>query len=151
MWYFPCVLLFALALINFHPVLSARLILIERDLSTYFLPPRFLWVKLARSFTFPFWNPHNYSGIPLLATLQPGVLYPPHVLYLIVPFPVALDCLIMAHYFFCGLTTYLLLRHFDASPKAGFAGAATFMLSGYLLSLVSLPTHLFAVSWFPLS
>src|SRR5208283_5415037 len=105
MWYFPCVLLFALALINFHPVLSARLILIERDLSTYFLPPRFLWVKLARSFTFPFWNPHNFSGIPLLATLQPGVLYPPHLLYLFLPFNVAWNWLIILHYLFSAFTT----------------------------------------------
>ena len=95
-------------------------------------------------------EPPQLFGDPSSATLEPGVLYPPHVLYLIAPFPVALDCLIMAHYFFCGFTAYLLLRHFDASPRAGFAGAATFMLSGYLLSLVSLPTHLFAVSWFPL-
>ncbi|MGD0657669.1 MAG: YfhO family protein [Syntrophorhabdales bacterium] len=148
--FLPILLLIVLTLVYFYPVLAAGAVLVERDLGIYFIPPRFLWVKQAKSLSLPLWNPHNYSGIPLLATLQPGVLYPPHVLYLIAPFPVALDCLIMAHYFFCGFTAYLLLRHFDASPRAGFAGAATFMLSGYLLSLVSLPTHLFAVSWFPL-
>lgn len=146
----PVLLLLVLTIAFFYPVLSAGTVFVERDLGLYFIPPRFLWVKLARSLVFPLWNPHNYSGIPLLATLQPGVLYPPHVLYLVAPFPVALDCLIMAHFLFSGLTTYLLLRHFDASREAGFTGAATFMLSGYLLSLVSLPTHLFAVSWLPL-
>ncbi len=148
--FLPALLLIVLTAAYFYPVLSAGTILVERDLGIYFIPPRFLWVKQAFSLSLPVWNPHNYSGIPLLATLQPGVLYPPHVLYLIAPFPAAFDCLIMAHYLFSGLTTYLLLRHFDASREAGFAGAATFMLSGYLLSVVSLPTHLLAVSWLPL-
>ena len=146
----PVLLLLVLTAAYFYPVLSGGTVFVERDLGIYFIPPRFLWVKLAKSFTLPLWNPHNYSGIPLLATLQPGVLYPPHILYLVVPFPVAFDFLIIAHYFLAGLTTYLLLRFFNASREAGFTGAVTFMLSGYLLSLVSLPTHLFAISWLPL-
>lgn len=150
MLYVPYALLLVLVLVNFYPVLSARLIFVERDLGTYFIPPRYLWVKLARSLTFPFWNPHNYSGIPLLATLQPGILYPPQVLYLFLPFNVAWNWLIILHYFFSGVTTYLLLKHLRATPAASFAGAAAFVFSGYLLSLNSLVTHLFAVSWFPL-
>ncbi|HUJ68919.1 MAG TPA: YfhO family protein [Syntrophorhabdales bacterium] len=146
----PVLLLLVLTVAYFYPVLSGGTVFVERDLGIYFVPPRFLWVKLAKSFTLPLWNPHNYSGIPLLATLQPGVLYPPHILYFVAPFPVAFDFLIMAHHLLAGLTTYLLLRFLNASREAGFTGAATFMLSGYLLSLVSLPTHLFAVSWLPL-
>jgi hypothetical protein len=146
----PCLLLLVPVLVAFRSVLSGRLILVERDLGTYFIPPRFLWVKLARSFTFPFWNPHNYSGIPLLATLQPGVLYPPHLLYLFLPFNVVWNWLIILHYLFAGITTYLLLRHFNATRAASFAGAVTFAFSGYLFSLHSLVTHLFAASWFPL-
>lgn len=148
--FLPYALLFVPVLVNFRSVLSGRLILVERDLGTYFLPPRFLWVKLARSLTFPFWNPHNFSGIPLLATLQPGVLYPPHLLYLFLPFNVVWNWLIVLHYFFAGSTMYLLLRHFKGSRAASFAGALTFLFSGYLFSLQSLVTHLFAASWFPL-
>jgi len=148
--FLPILLLFVLTIAYFYPILSAGTVFVERDLSTYFIPPRMLWVRLVKSLTPPFWNPHNYSGVPLLATLQPGALYPPHVLYLLLPFPMALDSLIVLHYFFAGLTTYLLIRHFRASAEAAFTGAAAFMFSGYLLSLNSLPTHLFAVSWFPL-
>ncbi len=37
--YLPYVFLCALVLVDFYPVLSARLIFVERDLSTYFIPP----------------------------------------------------------------------------------------------------------------
>ena len=72
------------------------------------------------------------------------------MLYLFLPFNVAWNWLIILHYFFSGVTTYLLLKHLRATPAASFAGAAAFVFSGYLLSLNSLVTHLFAVSWFPL-
>ncbi|HQK46935.1 MAG TPA: hypothetical protein PLP52_08300, partial [Syntrophorhabdaceae bacterium] len=62
---------FVLALIFFDKAIAARLIFIERDLAGFFIPPKYLWVSLVKSFQLPLWNPYNYSGIPLLATLQP--------------------------------------------------------------------------------
>ncbi len=146
----PYALFFGIAALYFHPLLSAKLIFVERDLSAFFIPPRLLWVNLVRSGTAPFWNPYNYSGIPLLATLQPGVLYPPHLLYLFLPFNVAWNWLIILHFFFAGITMYTFLRYLKAGKEAAFLGGATFMLSGYLLSVHNLLPHLFAVSWFPL-
>ena len=96
------------------------------------------------------WNPYNYSGIPLLATLQPGVFYPPHLLYFILPFNVAWNWLIILHFVFAGFSVNLFLRYFKVSWVASFTGGALFMLSGYLLSVHNLITHLFAVPWFAL-
>lgn len=46
--------------------------------------PSYLWIysELAHGML-PLWNPYQLCGIPTLATLQPGVLYPPHILYLV--------------------------------------------------------------------
>ncbi len=140
----------AVALLYFHPLLSSRIIFIERDLSGFFLPPRFLWVSMVKFGEAPLWNPWNYSGIPLLATLQPGVLYPPHLLYFVLPFNVAWNWLIILHFVFAAFSTYLFLRYLKASWLASFVGGAVFMLSGYLLAVHSLITHLLAVPWFPL-
>jgi hypothetical protein len=98
----------------------------------------------------PLWNPYNSSGITLLATLQPGILYPPHIFYLFLPFNIVWNWIIILHFVFSGFTVYMFLRYLKASSLASFVGGATFMLSGYLLSVHSLLPHLLAVPWFPL-
>ncbi len=105
---------------------------------------------MLKSWELPLWNVYNYSGIPLLATLQPGVFYPPHVLYFLLPFNIAWNWLIIFHFVFAGFSVYLFLRYLKASWTASFIGGTIFMLSGYLLSVHNLITHLFAVPWFPL-
>jgi len=139
-----------LILLYFHPVLSASYIFVERDLSAFFIPPRYLWVSLAKSFEIPLWNPYNSSGIPLLATLQPGVFYPPHIFYLFLPFNIVWNWIIILHFVFAGATIYVFLRYLKASSDASFVGGIVFMLSGYLLSIHNLLPHLLAVPWFPL-
>ena len=138
------------AILYFFPLLSAKDIFIERDLSVFFIPPKYLWVHLVKTFQFPFWNPHSYAGIPLFAALQPGVLYPPNIFYLILPFNVVWNWLIILHFVFAGITLYLFLRYLKASYLAAFVGGITFMLSGYLISVHNLLNHLFSVVWSPL-
>ncbi|MCX5804296.1 MAG: YfhO family protein [Proteobacteria bacterium] len=147
---FIILIFFFIILLYFYPVFSASYIFIERDLSPFFIPPRNLWVNLVKSFELPLWNSYTYSGIPLLATLQPGVFYPPHIFYLFLPFNIAWNWLIILHFVFAGCTTYLFLRHLKASSIASFVGGVIFALSGYLLSVHNLLPHLLAVPWFPL-
>jgi hypothetical protein len=137
-------------LLFFNRMLSCHDVFIERDLSAFFIPPKLLWVRLMRSGIFPWWNPNQYSGIPLLAALQPGVLYPPHLLYLFLPFPVVWNWLIILHFLLAGISVFLLLRYLKSSETGAFVGAVIFMLSGYLISVHNLLPHLFAVAWFPL-
>lgn len=143
-------LFLGIALFYFSPMLSSDNIFVERDLAAFFIPPRYLWVSLVKSFQLPLWNPFNYSGVPLLATLQPGVFYPPHLLYFLLPFNVAWNWLIILHFFLAAVTTHTLLRYLRVSLEGAILGATTFMLSGYLISVHNLLTHLLAVAWFPL-
>jgi len=145
----PAILL-GILLLYFLPMLSSKNIFVERDLAAFFIPPRYLWVSLVKSFQLPLWNPYNYSGIPLLATLQPGVFYPPHILYFFLPFNVAWNWLIILHVYLAGVYTYLLLRYLRASVAGAFVGGIVFMLSGYLISVHNLLTHLLSVVWLPL-
>ena len=147
----PLVCFFSITLLYFGSVLSSQYIFTERDLAPFFIPPKYLWVSLIRSGELPLWNPYNYSGIPLLATLQPGIFYPPHILYLLMPFNVAWNWLIILHVYFSAVTVYLFLRHLRCSRTGSFTGGMVFMLSGYLLSVHNLLPHLLAVPWFPLT
>jgi hypothetical protein len=141
---------FVTGVLYFHPMLSAKVIFCERDLAPFFIPPRILWVSLLKNLEFPFWNPYNYCGIPLLATLQPGVFYPPHIFYLFLPFNIVWNWMIILHFAFAGMTTYAFLRYIKVSVLSSVTGGLVFMLSGYLLSVHNLLPHLFGVSWFPL-
>jgi hypothetical protein len=147
---FVPILFLILAICYFWNAVSAQYVFVERDLAPFFIPPKLLWVSLAWLAELPLWNPYNYSGIPLLATLQPGVFYPPHIFYLLLPFNIAWNWLTILHFAFAGINLYFLLRYLKVSQAGSFAGGIVFMLSGYLLSVHNLQPHLFAVTWFPL-
>lgn len=140
----------AIGMLYFSQMLLSEQIFIGRDLGIYFLPPRYLWVQLVKSLELPLWNPYSFSGIPLLATLHPAIFYPPHLLYLFLPFHIVWNWLIILHFCFAGTTMYLLAGYLRASRIAAFVSGITFMLSGYLFSNHNLPTHLFAIPWTPL-
>jgi hypothetical protein len=66
------------------------------------------------------------------------------------PFNVAWNWLIILHFGFAGIATYIFLRYLNASRGGALLGGNIFMLSGYLLSVHNVPPHLFSAAWFPL-
>lgn len=143
--------LILLSLGYFFPVLDGTYLLTERDLGVFFIPPRILWTDILRAGEFPLWNPYFYGGHPLLASLQPGVLYPLNWPLLFLPFDAAFNWIIAAHFALAGIFTFLLLRELRASIVGALIGALTFMLSGYLFSAHNVMSTLFSVVWSPLA
>ncbi len=87
-------------------------------------------------------------GTPFLASLQSGVLYPPSVI-LLAPFPLGFNLFLLAH-FVVGLAGFRqLLRDRGLSPAAAAIGSVTFVLGGYLVSMLNLTNHLQASVWAP--
>jgi len=120
------------------------------DLTIFFSPSRKFWLEEVKNFVFPLWNPYQFNGHPLFATLQAGVLYPFSVLYLFLPFHSAFNLNIEIHFVLSGWFTYLLLRGMKASRGASLIAGLGFMLSGYLISVHSFISTLFSVAWVPL-
>ena len=81
-----------------------------RDLSTYFYPMRFSMYEDFRSGELPLWNRHAAMGFPLLADFQSGIFYPPHLLFLLLPFFSACRALFVLHFLIAGAGTYKLCR-----------------------------------------
>jgi hypothetical protein len=131
-------------------MLKGNFLFIERDLAMFFIPPKFFWVESIKNGEFPLWNPYNLFGQPFFATLQPAILYPPNIMFLIFPFSIAFNWSIILHIFLGGAFVYALLRDMDANEWASFTGALTFMLGGYLLSVHNLLSILISVIWTPL-
>jgi hypothetical protein len=142
--------LFVLTLLYFHDVLTGKILLAERDLTTFFYPFRLVWVETVRQGHFPFWNPYIKCGVPLFATIQPGVLYPLSLPYLFLPFDLAFNWTIVLHFFLAGAFTYGLMRELGASIQAALAGGFALLFGGYLISVHNVLNTLISVTWYPL-
>lgn len=146
-----CILfLISLSILNFYDMIDARYVFVSTDLGYYFMPPKYLYTYVIKTFEIPLWNPHNFSGLPLMATLQPGVFYPPNILYLLLPFNIAWNWLIILHFTFSGISMFYLIRYIGGSKKAAFLSSIIFMLSGYLYSNHCILSYFIAITWGPI-
>lgn len=143
-------ILFFTSLLFFIDLFGKRVLLTERDLGPYFIPPRFFWVESIKRGDFPLWNPYQFSGHPFFANPQHAILYPLNSLFFLLPFDVAFNGIIILHFFLGGLFTYLFLRDLKVNPSGALIAGLIFMLSGYLLSVHSLLTILLSSIWTPL-
>ena len=142
-------LFFSVALF-FYDIYKGRFLFTERDLAPYFIPPRFFWVESLKNGDFPLWNPFLFAGHPFFANPQNAILYPLNSLFFLLPFDLAFNAVLILHFLFGGLFTYLLLRDLKISTTGSLISGLIFMLSGYLLSVHSLLTILLSSIWTPL-
>lgn len=141
---------FIVIFVFFNDLFDDRYLFTERDLTSYFIPPRFFLAESFKQGDFPLWNPYQFTGSPFWANPQNGVLYPFHSLFLLFPFDTAFNALIIFHFFLGGFFTYLLVRDLGARATGAILSGLIFMLGGYLLSVHSLLTILLSVVWTPL-
>jgi len=120
------------------------------DLTNYFYPYRWFLARSVRLGGLPLWNPYIQLGFPFLATLQTGAFYPLSVLYYIFPFDPAFNWFLIVHYPLGGFFMYLLARELKQSVPAAAGAGLVFAFSGYLSSVLHMPTTLAAVIWLPL-
>ncbi len=97
----------------------------------------------------PFWDPYNYCGVPFLAQWNTMPLYPPALIYLLLPLTWSLSFFCLLHLWFAGFGMYLLARRWTGNDfAAAFAGTA-FAFNGLTLNLLMWPSHIATLSWMP--
>ncbi|MGH7953994.1 MAG: hypothetical protein ACREFE_19030, partial [Limisphaerales bacterium] len=97
----------------------------------------------------PFWDPYNNCGIPFLAQWNTMPLYPPSLIYLLLPMPWSLSFFALLHLWFAGLGMFFLARRWTGNLfAAAFAGVA-FSFNGFTLNLLIWPSHMATFSWMP--
>ncbi|MEK7767043.1 MAG: hypothetical protein AAB368_12475 [bacterium] len=97
----------------------------------------------------PLWNPWQYCGSPLLADPQFMALYPPALLYRLLPFPQAYGTFLAFHALLALTGMAVFLRGRGASPAAAGLGAIGFALGAGPACLAGTPPVLAAFSWLP--
>lgn len=102
---------------------TTRKSVIAMDVIRQMYPWKTLAADIIKSGQFPFWNPHNFSGTPLLANLQSSVFFPGSVLLLILPYLPAWIIQVIGLPLALSLFAYLFLRSLKLSPMAAVFGA----------------------------
>ena len=78
----------------------------------------------------PHWNPYTDCGVPLLISVQQGVLYPPNVIHLFVDTARAFCLLLAGHTLLAGVGTWLYCRSRGRSELASVIAAMVFVGGG---------------------
>ncbi|MFN7944591.1 MAG: YfhO family protein [Blastocatellia bacterium] len=141
--------LLLLPLIYFFPAVTGRVIFAMGDAWAYSLPMRVLTGEMLRRGTLPLWNPHVFAGMPLLATVQPGVLYPPNWLFAILSPGAAMNAvtIITYHLSLCG--TFLFARALSLGRLAALIAAVIFTFGGFMISHPEMTNYIAAAAWLP--
>lgn len=122
---------------------------------TEFYPWRLVAARAFHDGHLPLWNPYTFGatgGVPLLANSQSAPLYPPNLIFWLMPsgfFWYAFGLSAAFHWLVLTVGTYRLLRVSAASPAAAVFGAATLGLSAPVITWLSLPTFLNVTCWIP--
>ena len=120
-----------------------------RDLGPYFYPMRYSLAQSFRAGELPLWNRYMAMGFPLLADFQSGTFYPPHLLYLALPFWTAVRAIFVLHFFIAATGGYMLCRRWNYPPYLAILGATLFTLGGTIVSLSNLLNHFQTAVWLP--
>ena len=97
----------------------------------------------------PLWNPYNNFGLPYVAQWGTLVLYPPSLIYILLPLPWSLGLFTLLHQLFGGVGMFVLARKWTGdSLAAGVAGIA-FAFHGFVLNCLMWPNYSASMAWMP--
>src|SRR5437867_281292 len=97
----------------------------------------------------PLWNPYNNCGVPFLAQWNTMPLYPPALIYLLLPLSWSLSFFCLLHLFFAGLGMYFLARRWTGNNFAASVAGVIFAFNGLSLNMLMWPSHIATLSWMP--
>ena len=151
-WFSPgrfAALLALLVLAAFPDVLFGLKTFVVRDFGFFAYPNAHFQRGCFWRGEFPLWNPYNDCGVPFLAQWNTMPLYPPTLIYLLLPLTWALNFFCLLHLWFAGMGAYLLARRWTGNDfAAAFAGVA-FAFNGLTLNLLMWPSHIATFAWMP--
>lgn len=87
----------------------------------------------------PFWDPHQFSGVPYWSNSQGAPLFPLHLLFVVLPLQIGFLLLPWLRVVAGGCGAFLLARELEASRQAALVTALVFPLSGMLVSFLLFP------------
>ncbi|MGH2719705.1 MAG: hypothetical protein ACRDJU_14175 [Actinomycetota bacterium] len=97
----------------------------------------------------PTWNPWAQSGVPLLGSTQAGALYPPNLLFLVLPVVIANNLTVLITFLIAGLGGWLLARQLTSDRVAATVGGLGFGLCAFFFSHLEHQSLNAGAAWLP--
>jgi hypothetical protein len=139
--------LFVLAM--FPGVLLGRESFVFRDFGLFSYPVAFFQRNCFWRGEVPLWNPYSQCGVPFLAQWNTMALYPPAIIYLLLPLGWSLSFFCLLHVVWAGLGMYLLARQWTGRQLAAGIAGTIFAFNGLILNFLMWPSHVATMSWLP--
>lgn len=97
----------------------------------------------------PFWNPLELTGMPLLANYQSAIFFPLRILHAALPADVATTLFFLLRFFICSMTAYVCARGLGWRVDTARFFAVAYVLGGYFVTWAFWPLGDTA-GWFPI-
>jgi hypothetical protein len=115
-----------------------------------YYPWRHFAAESLRAGHIPLWNPYQFCGTPFLANGQSAVLYPPNIIFWLLPVARAFGFSALLHLFLAGWFGYVFLRRIGLGRPGAASGAIVWQLNSFFIAWLHLPTVICTASWLPL-
>jgi hypothetical protein len=120
------------------------------ELESYYLPKYEYAAERLAAGSFPLWDPFDFCGIPLLATLQSSIVYPPmRLIYSIFPADYAYAPFFFLHLALASIFTLALARSVGCSLWPSILAATWVVQPTWVVRMYDNPEFLASVIWIP--
>jgi len=102
-----------------------------------------------RELAVPLWNPFQAGGVPFVATLQPGALYPARLLLIVTGVTRAMAWSTIGHLVLLVVAAYVVCRALGARRSGAVVGAAVFAVA-FGRPMLFAPSFLESGAWVPI-
>ena len=143
-------ILFAIAVAFFYPLLFDGKVIFYRDFQFITYPVRYFLAQAYHQGVLPYWTTNTFGGAPFMATLHPGVFYPPSIFLFLSDFTLALNLFYVFHFLVMGFFTFLLGRQWNLSWTAALCCGVTGMLGGLIVASTLCSNYFLSSVWLPL-
>lgn len=121
----------------FNSALRGALVLAAEDGVLFNVPLRVAAANIIRAGSLPLWNPYIFSGMPLHAAAQGGVLFPLNWFFLFFNPPTATNLMALSTYMVAGLGAYLYARRSGSSIAGAILTSIVWQWGGFLIGQFS--------------
>ena len=143
-------ILLAIATAFFYPLLFDGKVIFYRDFQFVTFPIRSFLAQAYHQGVIPYWTTNTFGGAPFMATLHPGVFYPPSILFFLNDFTLALNLYYVFHFLVLGSFAFLLGRKWNLSWSAALCCGVTAMLGGLIVASTLCSNYFLSSVWLPM-
>src|SRR5919112_6063945 len=118
----------------FLPAVAGRVALCPEDGMFFNVPLREAAARITLSGSLPLWNPYIFSGMPLFASAQGGLLFPLNWFYLFFNTIAATNLMVVSTYTVAGVGAYLFARRNGSTITGSLVTALAWQFGGFTIA-----------------